>query len=64
MQRAEEQSQRSTSQASFIYIAGTLRLSLGQTESATTQLREALLLPDSRMTHHLVRLALAESTHP
>jgi tetratricopeptide (TPR) repeat protein len=64
IQRAEEQSQRSTSKASFIYIAGTLRLSLGQTESATTQLREALLLPDSRMTHHLVRLALAESTHP
>ena len=28
------------------------------------QFREALLLPDSHMAHHLIRLALAESTQP
>ena len=38
-----------------------LRLAAGQTESGRAELRDALLLPDSRMSHHYIRLALSES---
>jgi tetratricopeptide (TPR) repeat protein len=64
VQRAEDQSQRATSKVSWVYIAAATRRALGQTESANRQFREALLLPDGRMTHHLIRLDLAESTQP
>jgi Tfp pilus assembly protein PilF len=57
--RAEEQSQRSNS-ASWMYVAGTLRIELGHVESGRDQLREALLLPDGRMSHHFIRLALTQ----
>ena len=62
--RAEEQSQHSNSKVWWMYTAGVLRLAVGQDESGRNNLREALLLPDSRMAHHFIRLALSESTHP
>lgn len=62
--RAEEQSQRSNSKGLWMYITGTLRLAVGQGESGRSQLREALLLPDNHMSHHFIRLALSESSHP
>jgi hypothetical protein len=62
--RAMQQAQRSNSKVSWMYVAGTLRLAVRQTDAGNTELREALLLPDSRMTHHFIRLALSESTHP
>jgi Tfp pilus assembly protein PilF len=58
--RAEQQSQRNNSNAWWMYIAGNLRLAVGQRESGARELRDALLLPDSRMAHHYIRLALPE----
>jgi Tfp pilus assembly protein PilF len=62
--RAEEQSQRSNSKVWWIYIAGSLRLAVGENEAGNTELRDALLQPDSRMSHHFIRLALSESNRP
>jgi cytochrome c-type biogenesis protein CcmH/NrfG len=62
--RAEDQSQRGNSKVWWMYIAGSLYLAIGQTESGRTELRDALLLPDSRMSHHYIRLALSESNEP
>jgi hypothetical protein len=62
--QAEARAQRGNSKVSWMYVAGTLRLAVGQTDAGTRELRDALLLPDSRMAHHLIRLALSESDHP
>jgi Tfp pilus assembly protein PilF len=62
--RAEEQSQRSNSKVWWMYIAGNLRLAAGQTQAGRSELLDALLLPDSRMSHHYIRLALSEPTQP
>jgi tetratricopeptide (TPR) repeat protein len=58
--RAEQQAQRSNAKVVWIYVAGELHISVGQAEEGNRELRDALLLPDSRMTHHFIRLALAE----
>ncbi|MBV9885960.1 MAG: hypothetical protein JO119_05375, partial [Acidobacteria bacterium] len=62
--RAEQQFQRSNSKVTWMYIAGTLRLAAGQTDAARAELRDALLLPDSHLSHHFIRLALSESAQP
>lgn len=62
--RAEQQAQRSNSKVTWMYIAAALHLAIGQTEAARAEFRDALLLPDSRLTHHYIRVALAESTQP
>jgi Tfp pilus assembly protein PilF len=62
--RAEEQSQRSNSKVWWLYVAGSLRLAVGQDDAGRSELREALLLPDSRMSHHYIRAALSESNRP
>jgi hypothetical protein len=59
--QAGQQAQRSNSKVTWTYVAATLRLAAGQTESGRAELRDALLLPDSRMSHHYIRLALSES---
>lgn len=41
------------------YSAGVLRMALGDQKQGLAALREALLQPDSHMSHHLTRLALA-----
>jgi tetratricopeptide (TPR) repeat protein len=44
------------------YYAGALQIALGHNEEAKASLRESLLLPDTRMSHHFSRLALAGAT--
>src|SRR6201999_3158494 len=61
---AEQQAQRSNSKVTWLYIAGILGLASGQTDSARTELRDALLLPDSRLAHHYIRVALSDSAQP
>jgi hypothetical protein len=48
----------------WVYIAGSLRHTVGETEAGRTELRDALLLPDRRMSHHYIRPALSESNDP
>jgi predicted Zn-dependent protease len=62
--RAEDQSQHTTSKVWSTYITGILRLAAGQTEAGRHDLRDGLLLPDSRMSHHYIRLALSNSIQP
>jgi len=57
--RAEDLSERSNSKAWWIYIAGSLRMAIGQNDLGQAELRDVFLLPDSRMAHHFARLALA-----
>jgi Tfp pilus assembly protein PilF len=59
---AEDLSQRGNAKDWWIYTAGLLRLAAGQKEQGEAELRDVILLPDNRMSHHLSRLALAEST--
>jgi hypothetical protein len=58
--QAEQQAQRSNSKVWWTYIAATLRLATGQSEAARSDLRNSLLLPDSRMAHHYIRIALSD----
>jgi Tfp pilus assembly protein PilF len=59
--QAEDISRRSDGKGWWIYMAGVLRIAAGQREQGEAELRDVFLLPDSRMSHHLSRLALAES---
>ena len=45
-----------------LYIAGILQLALGETQKGNASLRDALLAPETRMSYHLSRLALAGAT--
>jgi tetratricopeptide (TPR) repeat protein len=45
-----------------LYTAGILQLALGETQKGNASLREALLAPETRMSYHLSRLALAGAT--
>lgn len=45
-----------------LYTAGVLQSALGDTQKGNASLREALLVPEARMSHHLSRLALAGTT--
>ncbi|HKW61431.1 MAG TPA: DUF5107 domain-containing protein [Candidatus Acidoferrum sp.] len=57
-----ESSTQSNSSSSSLYMAGALQITLGETQKANASLREALLAPENRMSHHLSRLALAGAT--
>jgi len=46
----------------WLYTAGVLQIALGQTQKGNESLREALLAPETRMSYHLSRLALAGAT--
>jgi Tfp pilus assembly protein PilF len=59
--QAEDISKRSNSKGWWMYTAGMLRIAAGEREQGDAELREVFLLPDNRMSHHLSRLALAES---
>jgi tetratricopeptide (TPR) repeat protein len=60
--QAEANSRRGNVQGWWRYTAGILRLAAGQKEQGKAELREALLLPDTRLSHHYARMALAEVT--
>jgi tetratricopeptide (TPR) repeat protein len=49
-------------ESSSLYSLGILQMALGQEEEARASLRESLLAPESRMSHHFSRLALAGTT--
>jgi hypothetical protein len=60
--QAEANSRRGNVQGWWRCTAGILRVAAGQKEQGKAELREALLLPDSRLSHHYARMALAEVT--
>jgi len=45
----------------WMYAAGILRIAVGQKERGQAELRETLLTPETRMSHHLARLALMQA---
>jgi len=47
---------------SSLYSLGTLQMALGHEEEGRASLRESLLAPESRMSHHFSRLALGHTT--
>src|SRR2546421_1423173 len=51
-----------SSQSWWLYTAGVLQIALGNTEKGRASLCEALLAPESRMSHHFSRLALEGAT--
>jgi len=46
----------------WLYTAGVLQIALGETQKGNASLREASLAPETQMSHHLSRLALAGVT--
>jgi hypothetical protein len=62
--RAEQQAESGNAKVWWSYVAGALRKSVGQDDAGNRELRDTLLLPDTRLTHHYIRLALAESNTP
>jgi tetratricopeptide (TPR) repeat protein len=61
---AQAQSNTATSGAAswWLYSAGILQLASGQEDQARASLHEALLHPETHMSHHFTRLALAGAT--
>jgi predicted Zn-dependent protease len=55
---AEDHAETSASSGSWCYDTAMLNLAAGNQERARQLLRQTLLLPDARMSHHLARLAL------
>jgi len=64
IEHAEKASRGGSSPAWWRYTAGTLRVAAGEKAEGESELREVFLFPDSRMCHHLARLALANATLP
>ncbi|HEV2194587.1 MAG TPA: DUF5107 domain-containing protein [Candidatus Acidoferrum sp.] len=46
----------------WLYTGGVLQIAVGETQKGNASLREALLAPETRMSYHLSRLALAGAT--
>jgi tetratricopeptide (TPR) repeat protein len=64
VEHAEKASRGASSQAWWHYVAGTLRIAAGDKARGQSELREVFLFPDTRMCHHLARLALTDTTLP
>jgi len=62
LSQAESHTQANPRASWAFYSLGILQSALGRQDEATTSLRESLLLPNTQMSHHLARLALAGST--
>jgi hypothetical protein len=62
LSRAESNARTNAYQGWWSYLTGVLQLALGRNEQGRASLRESLLLPENRMSHHLSRLALAGAT--
>ncbi len=60
--RAESASSASPSPGWWQYVAGTLRIAAGEKDRGEKLLREVFLSPDTRLSHHFARLALAGAT--
>jgi hypothetical protein len=62
LSQAESRERTSSYTGWWRYSVGILQLALGREEEGKAALRETLLLPDSQMSHHFARLALAGAT--
>lgn len=62
LSQAESNVQTSGSAGWWLYTAGVLQIALGEIQKGNASLREALLAPETRMSHYLSRLALAGAT--
>ena len=62
LSQAESNIRTNGSSSWAIYTAGVLQIALGEEREGNTSLREALLAPENRMSHHLCRQALAGAT--
>jgi tetratricopeptide (TPR) repeat protein len=62
LSQAESRLHTSSYKGWWTYSVGVLQIALGREEEGKASLREALLLPDSQMSHHFARLALARAT--
>jgi len=62
LSQAESNAQTSAREGWWVYLTGVLHLALGHEAQGKESLRECLLLPDSRMSHHFSRLAMQGAT--
>ena len=62
LSQAESNVRTNASPGWWFYTAGVLQIALGETQKGNASLREALLAPETRMSYHLSRLALAGAT--
>jgi tetratricopeptide (TPR) repeat protein len=62
LSHAESNAATSADQSWWVYSGGVLQMALGRDEQGKASLRESLLLPENRMSHHYSRLALEGAT--
>jgi tetratricopeptide (TPR) repeat protein len=62
LSQAESNARTNSSPGWWLYTAGVLQIALGEIQKGNASLREALLAPETRMSHYLSRLALAGAT--
>jgi hypothetical protein len=62
LSQAESNVATNSSPGWWLYTAGVLQIALGQTQEGYTSLKEALLAPETRLSHHFSRLAIAGAT--
>jgi tetratricopeptide (TPR) repeat protein len=62
LSQAESNVETGNSSGWWLYTAGVLQMALGNIEKGKALLHEALLVPETRMSYHLSRLALAGAT--
>ena len=60
--QAESSVETGSSSGWWLYTAGVLQIALGDTQKGNALLHEALLAPETRMSHYLSRLAVAGAT--
>ncbi len=62
LSQAESNAENGTARGWWLYTTGVLQIALGETQKGKASLQEALLAPETRMSHHLSRLALSGAT--
>ena len=62
LSQAESSTQTNSAPGWGLYTVGILQIGLGEKQKGKASLREALLAPETRMSHHLSRLVLAGAT--
>jgi hypothetical protein len=62
LSQAESNVETGNSSGWWLYTGGVLQMALGNPEKGKMSLHEALLVPETRMSYHLSRLALAGAT--
>jgi hypothetical protein len=62
LSQAEANVETGSSPGWWLYSAGVLQIALGNTSKGQASLQEALLVPETRMSYHLSRLAIEGAT--